>query len=304
MHFCGLFRNNEPVTFICDDDKLIAWLRNQEICAINAKNLSSAPRNAIIVHSNSAYLDKINEIVVHSNDSCVLSLNQLAFDHQFESLRYSCEKLLEINFYSVFAYQSEQLAKLENSANPLLLRNGKTDLKCHFTDNVHFAYPKQLFITPGVPRNVNEYLELHFENLNDSINSCFELEGQLSVSSILFAIAPSRLKTFDIQKQLKARQLFNRVVQSDNVMLTISANKVTSFIINDIEYRDELYLLAGNKKGLELTEFAFGLNKGIKKNIDWSLNSQLNEGVEGIHVGIGDGFSGIHLDFICTEMVL
>ncbi len=48
-----------------------------------------------------------------------------------------------------------------------------------------------------------------------------------------------------------------------------------------------------------LAELAFGTNVGIAQSIDWSYNSQFNEGIGGMHIALGDGRTGFHIDFIC-----
>ena len=48
---------------------------------------------------------------------------------------------------------------------------------------------------------------------------------------------------------------------------------------------------------------AFSTNAGIRPEfIDWTKNSQLNEGAIGIHVAVGEGLRGAHIDFICPEV--
>ncbi|WP_259697667.1 hypothetical protein [Pseudomonas brassicacearum] len=60
----------------------------------------------------------------------------------------------------------------------------------------------------------------------------------------------------------------------------------------------ELLTVAAGARGLRLTEFAIGVNSEIKPLIDYKMNSQLNEGIDGVHLAIGDGSSGYHIDFL------
>jgi hypothetical protein len=50
-----------------------------------------------------------------------------------------------------------------------------------------------------------------------------------------------------------------------------------------------------------LTEVAIGTGALPLGRVEWSLNSVLNEGATGIHVGVGNGLNGTHFDFISTE---
>lgn len=54
-----------------------------------------------------------------------------------------------------------------------------------------------------------------------------------------------------------------------------------------------------------LTELAFSTNSSmIPYNIDWTKNSQLNEGAIEIHIAIGEELTGAHIDFICPDVQL
>ena len=52
-----------------------------------------------------------------------------------------------------------------------------------------------------------------------------------------------------------------------------------------------------------LVEMAISNNPGLEASeLDWSVNSVLNEGARGIHFAVGDGVTGAHIDFICPGM--
>jgi hypothetical protein len=54
---------------------------------------------------------------------------------------------------------------------------------------------------------------------------------------------------------------------------------------------------------LTALEFSIGTNEiSGEEGIDWAVNSQLNEGTRGIHIGLGEGVSAAHIDFIATEV--
>lgn len=54
-----------------------------------------------------------------------------------------------------------------------------------------------------------------------------------------------------------------------------------------------------------LTEMAFGTNTGYDASlVDWRYNSQLNEGPVGIHFAVGEGLTGVHIDFVCPGVTL
>jgi hypothetical protein len=89
------------------------------------------------------------------------------------------------------------------------------------------------------------------------------------------------------------------------VSVTIKDSRVMSVLSGDREIAGELEHLTNPLRKLMLTEMAFSTNGSLPpKNIDWTCNSQFNEGSLGIHVGIGDGLTGAHVDLICPGVLL
>ena len=80
--------------------------------------------------------------------------------------------------------------------------------------------------------------------------------------------------------------------------LVIAANRVVEFVVAGKNYVSLLEEASG-VRGLNITEFAVGVNASIGSEIDYHVNSQLNEGIDGLHVAIGDGACGFHIDFLC-----
>lgn len=55
-----------------------------------------------------------------------------------------------------------------------------------------------------------------------------------------------------------------------------------------------------NDPNVILSELAIGTNGQLEAaSLDWSKNCQMNEGCLGIHAGVGNGLSGVHIDFVC-----
>ena len=106
-----------------------------------------------------------------------------------------------------------------------------------------------------------------------------------------------------------AKKLFGDIYKSDNCIMTIENNDVKSLEVDGIECINDVITIHGSLIKANLKEFAFGLNSTISESIIWSYNSQINEGCMGIHLGCGDGKTGIHMDFIspvndCNELII
>jgi hypothetical protein len=84
----------------------------------------------------------------------------------------------------------------------------------------------------------------------------------------------------------------------------VESNKLTSVLIDNVDYLSDFIDLVSEDKAQipNITEFAIGFNYQLQNDINWKFNSQVNEGVKGIHLGIGDGELGFHLDFITSNI--
>jgi hypothetical protein len=127
----------------------------------------------------------------------------------------------------------------------------------------------------------------------------FSFNGTLTVSGILTVLRkpnpslPDNLKT-------RLRDLSYRI-SLEGARLSIRDNIIISLKTENEEHINTLELAAG-PRGLKLTEFAIGVNEAIAKSIDYKINSQMNEGVSGVHLAIGDGSSGYHIDFLSPDV--
>lgn len=55
------------------------------------------------------------------------------------------------------------------------------------------------------------------------------------------------------------------------------------------------------REGAIIREVAFATGTLSKDALDLSINSQFNEAAGGVHVAIGTGLHGAHIDFICVD---
>lgn len=98
--------------------------------------------------------------------------------------------------------------------------------------------------------------------------------------------------------QLQANREFPLKVEIDN-------SRIVHIYANGQDLAERIEEYTNKKLELVLTEMAFSTNSGILADgIDWLQNSQLNEGTVGIHVGLGDGLTGAHIDLICPNVAL
>lgn len=150
-------------------------------------------------------------------------------------------------------------------------------------------------------QSVAEFFEVHYAHMKPLDPCPFSFHGIIKISGILTVLRrpnptlPEGLKT-------SLRWLSDRIAD-EGALLSIEDNTIPSFKTNGHEHIKLLDLAAG-PRGLKLTEFAIGVNEEISNLIDYKINSQLNEGVSGVHLAIGDGSSGYHIDFLSPKVIV
>ena len=144
-------------------------------------------------------------------------------------------------------------------------------------------------------QSVAEFFEVHYAHMNPQEPCPFSFSGTLKIAGILTVLRkpnptlPEGLKT-------SLKWLSDRISE-DGAFLSVDDNIITSLKVKNEEHIKLLDLAAGSR-GLKLTEFAIGVNEAIAPSIDYKINSQMNEGISGVHLAIGDGSSGYHIDFL------
>jgi len=285
-------------SFVADSREVCSYiLNNGQECLMYKKGMR-LPDNCVNVQTSVEHFLSLESTASLSPVSKILTIPLVAFDNSFECFKYLFHQLQNCDFLNVYSEYKRLMSTFKDVGPRFSVTSDPNiHLTCHFGEKVSFSYPKNVAISKGKIRSVAEYFEVNFNHLYPDLPSPFELNGKFRFSSCLYAIHPS---TNDISsKQLKcAKKLFKDTYQSNNCIMVIEKNNIKSFKIDDVERVDDVVTIAGNSRKSTITEFAFGLNSDIYEHINWSYNSQINEGCSGIHLGVGDGKTGIHMDFI------
>lgn len=144
-------------------------------------------------------------------------------------------------------------------------------------------------------QSVAEFFEVHYAHMNPQEPCPFCFNGTLKISGILTVLRrPNQSLPENIKTSLNHLSF---CISQEGALLSIKDNTIVSLKTKSEEHINLLSLAAG-PRGLKLTEFAIGVNEAIASSIDYKINSQMNEGISGVHLAIGDGSSGYHIDFL------
>jgi hypothetical protein len=86
------------------------------------------------------------------------------------------------------------------------------------------------------------------------------------------------------------------------IIVSIERNHFTSILVDGREMLPLFAEMTNTTYEAKVLEFSIGTNESVRGRVDWSHNSFINEGHAGVHVAMGDGTTGPHVDFVCTDV--
>lgn len=216
------------------------------------------------------------------------------FEPSVNNALYSLNLIMNSDFHAALYKQRLVLTLLETHTH-FKLEGASSEASVVISEqSTPYAMLEEDINKPYI-HSVAEFFEVHYAHMHASAPCPFNFEGHLIITGIL-TVLRKPLTPPDKELKMALLTLIQEVAQH-TALLTIKHNCITSFTVNSIEYRSLLKRAAG-ARALALTEFAVGVNEAIEPLIDYRFNSQMNEGINGVHVAIGDGSTGYHIDFL------
>ncbi|MEH2083605.1 MAG: hypothetical protein V7K89_27630 [Nostoc sp.] len=255
---------------------------------------------AFLIFSDYNYYYKLKQLW-HDSRSIIVHLPAVKFDGSLAVIQYSFNQLISSDIEQALAIRDilyDKIADTETELSLSDLRGSK--LNCQLTENIEIANA-DLELEPGWFYSVAEFWESSVVNTKAN-KSSFSVDGIFYFDGILSQTTTQETKENN-WKPLK--YLTDQVVNSQEKYLRIENNAITQLIIDGQNETSVLLDMSYNlERGLSLTEIAFGVNKKIRETVDWSINSVVNEGIYGTHVGIGMAQKAPHIDFISQVLEL
>ncbi|WP_108649977.1 hypothetical protein [Dongshaea marina] len=151
-------------------------------------------------------------------------------------------------------------------------------------------------LTQGWLYTMAEFLEAAIFN-QEHKESSFSVKGRFQFDGIIHLYTHP-----DATRHHATMQAWQQEVAESGGYLEIEHSAITRLVIADRDRTSELMgLCQGKERGTEILEFAFGCGQRHSRELNWQLNSPLNEGVNGVHFGIGMGRQIPHIDFVSTN---
>jgi hypothetical protein len=303
MHVLDFYQAliQKKIPIIVDSHQLNAYLREQGYQTILFDEYDFQTQQvAFIIFSDYHYYYKLKELW-HTSKSTVVHLPAVKFDGSFEVICYSFNRLITADIEQGLVIRAKLYEKIADTDSEFYLSDLRgSKLKCQLAESVEIANADEE-LQPGWFYSVSEFWESSVVNFKAN-KSSFSLEGTFFFDGILYQTTTQETK----ERNGKAlKYLADKVASSKEKYLQVEDNTITHLILDS---RDETSVLLDMnydlERNLSLTEVAFGCNTNILETINWGINSVLNEGVYGTHIGIGMAQKCPHIDFISKTLKL
>lgn len=128
----------------------------------------------------------------------------------------------------------------------------------------------------------------------------FSMDGTAHAAGVLAACDP-RCTEAGRKRFEEARELRAEMAGLGIIRLEMKDNVLTGVTAGGREFTGDMLSATNPDHGLQALELGIGTNLGVLPEVDWRVNSQMNEGAGVMHIGFGDGITGAHMDFVVAE---
>lgn len=291
------FFKSSDISLLTDSTELALHARNQAIDARLISQHVQMPANSVCITLSRAGTDALLRLAARCPSGRAIYTQAHAFDPTLASAIYTLELICTSDYRQAMANQERLLELLDDHQRLQLIgpeSHGSLEIShgsvpyAMINEDVqaagnHFIFP------------LAELLEVHYTHMNPEEPRTFRLDGEFKVAGILAARGyhdPSIPRPL-----IESLAHLSEQVAAHGATAMIEDNQLRAFIVGGRDYCAVLNEATG-PRGLQLTECAFGVNASIVDCIDYRINSQLNEGIEGMHVAVGDGRQGYHIDLL------
>nr|WP_180206255.1 hypothetical protein [Pseudomonas sp. SbOxS1]NYU06479.1 hypothetical protein [Pseudomonas sp. SbOxS1] len=292
-----LFGQEEP-SIVSDSKTFLQECTKLGFKTANLSEIDRLPKCSIIFSFTNTAAKLTFEIAKNTQSKKSIFCATQVFEPSLESALYSLQLLLKSDFEQALSKQRSVLNML-NSHESFLLTGNDSDASVTIFPHAQAYALIAEDIESDFVQSVAEFFEVHYAHMNPQDPCPFSFSGTLKISGIL-TVLRKPIPTLPEGLKTSLARLSNRI-HEEGAILSVTGNTITSLKISDEEHVKLLDLAAGSR-GVKLTEFAIGVNEAISTSIDYKINSQLNEGISGVHVAIGDGSSGYHIDFLSPDV--
>ncbi|MBE1530408.1 hypothetical protein [Actinomadura algeriensis] len=177
-----------------------------------------------------------------------------------------------------------------------------TNFVCALADDLTLDAWASPTIGAGQWVGVGSYCELAVTGRGPAANRPhpFTIDGTAVASGVLAARDP-RFDDAGDARIRAANDLRRELARRAPIVLRLKGGVLAEARADGEDFTDALREATNPEYGLHALELGLGTNQHVLPHVDWTVNSQLNEGAGPVHIGFGDGITGAHMDFVVAE---
>lgn len=241
----------------------------------------------------------------------VLVIPIASFDPELEAALYTQKLAMHTDYDSACALGRYWVENIQNQDGPLVFTGPdtgesgtgpeRTDLVCTFTDDLSIAAWLEPAISPGQWVSVGSFCEISLTTRPSRDQpQPYTIDGTAVAAGLLVGRHP-RVSDVGEARIRAADKLRRELAAAAPISLRLENGTLTEVRAGGQDFTDALLEVTNPEHGLQALELGIGTNLGIQPEVDWQINSQLNEGAGPVHLGFGEGITGAHMDFIVAE---
>lgn len=305
----GLNRNmrsifaSEAATVVTDDWRLAQWLRLHDVSAATFDEIAvgdaEMPRRALAVPLDWDRVPSRKTLREAWSGTSVLWLPLASFSSDLETAKYSVEMFSEVDVLKSVAMNRRVITRLLMEREEITITGPDTALKVKLPDLIHAVGRTRVALLDDEHSTLGNYFEVGMSpaDMAGNLDATISVSGCLRIDSVLVA-KHREMRRESALSFGTAAEVAEELRRACPFQVTIEENRVVGGLG---EWAETVHRLSGPQYDYALTEVAVGTGALPLGRVEWSLNSVLNEGATGIHIGVGNGLNGAHFDFISTE---
>ncbi|MDZ8239476.1 MAG: hypothetical protein RMZ69_20395 [Nostoc sp. ChiQUE01a] len=292
---------NKKIPILIDSDRIGSYFREQGYQTVLFDNYDfTAQQTVFAVISDYHYHDAIVKLS-NTSASTLIHLLAVRYDPNPLAVAYSFEQLLSCHFREVLELRTQAYERIAETEEELYLFDDRgSKLNCFLSENLEVVSTDDE-LEPGWFYSISEILESGIVNIQND-KSSFSVEGTFFFDGIVYACANPDVRE---RNQNALTYLLERVASSQEKYIEIKDNAITRLVLDSSDVTSILLdMNYGLERNLSFTEIGFGCNKTIEKQLNWQVNSIMNQGIYGTHIGIGMAQKCPYIDFISQSIKL
>jgi hypothetical protein len=294
--------------FILEDRQLLQWLHEQGVDALPLEigvlnKLSNRQKRNIVLFSSGESSIAFPLLERHFKGSRLLLVPLFAFDPSLKAASYTIQLMARSDFVGAIRENARWVDILSSTGETLIFQGGNSHFTCALGERIQVMQPRvEPMLLPGEWEAIGPFFEVGMVPDNENIfHPGYVVNGVLEVAGV--AIARHRqMPSGLVHLHTEAWRLMQSLIINGQfpLKLELETSRLVKAMAGDLDITEQLRHLSNEKLDLLLVEVAISNNPTLHAHeLDWTINSVLNEGARGIHVAVGDGMTGAHIDFIC-----